>query len=178
MRVKLESQVIDRASRRTIMSLAAAALAGAAVGAAAREPPAAPAVDSRVEAVLKTSGLPYTIDGGDFRIRYTLPDGRTQLVWVATKTTRIASVEFRDIWSVARRAQGELPAELADHLLKENVRMVLGAWQVSQGDGEYLVVFSYATPADTSQDVLEEVIEAVTISADRMEKELTGKDEF
>ena len=56
--------------------------------------------------------------------------------------------------------------------------MVMGAWQVSQGKDEYLVVFSYAVPADTNADLLQEVIEAVTISADRMEKELTGKDEF
>ena len=140
--------------------------------------PAAPALDARVEATLKTADLPFTVDGGDFRLNYTLPDGRTQLVWIASKTTRIADTDFRDVWSIANRAQGELPAELAGHLLKENVRMVVGAWQVSQGEGEYLVVYSYAIPADTTPGFLQEVIEAVTISADRMEKELTGRDEF
>ena len=153
-------------------------LACVSVAAAADDPPAEPAPDARVEATLKAAGLPFTVDGGDFRLNYTLPDGRTQLVWIASKTARIADTEFRDVWSVANRGKGDLPAELANHLLKENVRMVLGAWQVSQGEGEYLVVYSYAIPADTTAGFLQEVIEAVTISADRMEKELTGQDEF
>lgn len=146
--------------------------------AAAEDVAAAPVLDARVETTLKAAGLPFTADGGDFRLNYTLPDGRTQLVWIASRTTRIADTEFRDVWSIANRAPGELPAELAGHLLTENVRMVLGAWQVNQGEGEYLVVYSYAIPAETTPGFLQEVIEAVTISADRMEKELTGHDEF
>jgi hypothetical protein len=164
--------------KKHFQTLAAVVLAGACACAAAQDPPAAPVLDPRVDAALKTAGLPFTDDGGDFRLNYTLPDGRTQRVWIASKTTEIADISFRDVWSVANRAKGALPAELADHLLKENVRMVMGAWQVSQGQDEYLVVFSYAIPADTSSDLLQEVIEAVTISADRMEKELTGRDEF
>jgi len=153
-------------------------LACGSVRAVAQDAPVPPALDARVEANLKAAGLPFTADGGDFRLNYTLPDGRTQLVWIASKTTKIVDTDFRDVWSVASRGKGELPAELADHLLKENVRMVLGAWQVSQGEGEYLVVYSYAIPAETPPGFLQEVIEAVTISADRMEKELTGRDEF
>jgi hypothetical protein len=56
--------------------------------------------------------------------------------------------------------------------------MVLGAWQVSQGQDEFLVVFSSPIAADAAAATIQEVIEAVTLSADRMEKELTGKDEF
>lgn len=153
--------------------------AGVTAGAAAEDAPEAPpALDARVEAALDAAGLTFTADGGDFRMQYTLPDGRTQLVWIASKTTRIADTEFRDVWSVASRGKGALPAELANHLLTENVRMVLGAWQVNQGEGEYLVVFSYAIAADATPGLLQEVLEAVTISADRMEKELTGQDEF
>ncbi len=161
-----------------IRILSLALLAGGSACAVAQDTPVPPALDTGVEANLKAVGLPFTSDGGDFRLNYTLPDGRTQLVWIASKTTKIADTEFRDVWSVANRGKGALPAELADHLLKENVRMVLGAWQVSQGEDEYLVVFSYAIPAGTTPGFLQEVIEAVTISADRMEKELTGRDEF
>jgi hypothetical protein len=158
--------------------LALALLASVTASAAAEDAPAVPTLDPRVETSLKAADLPFSADGGDFRLNYTLPDGRTQLVWIASRTAKIADTEFRDVWSVANRGKGVLPAELADHLLKENVRMVLGAWQVSQGEDEYLVVFSYAIPAETTPGFLQEVIEAVTISADRMEKELTGRDEF
>jgi predicted DNA-binding ArsR family transcriptional regulator len=67
---------------------------------------------------------------------------------------------------------------MATHLLKENARMILGAWQVNQGKDEYLVVFSAPVNAAADAATLAEVIEVVTLSADRIEKELTGKDEY
>jgi hypothetical protein len=136
------------------------------------------ALDPRVAAALKAANLGYTIDDGDFRLDYNLADGRSQRVWVASNTAKISQLEFRDVWSVAYRAKGVPPADLANHLLAENVRMVLGAWQVSQGPEEFLVVFSFPIAADADAATMQEVIEAVTLSADRMEKELTGKDQF
>jgi hypothetical protein len=149
------------------------------MAAASGEAPAAPdAVDARLVAAFKTAGLAYALDDGDFRLTFTLADGRTQHVWVASKTAKISKLEFRDVWSVAYRGQGQLPANLATRLLTENVRMVMGAWQVNQSKDEYLLVFSYPIAADADAETLQEVIEAVTLSADRMEKELTGKDDF
>jgi hypothetical protein len=60
----------------------------------------------------------------------------------------------------------------------ENARMILGAWQVNQGEDEYLVVFSAPVSATADASTLQEVIEIVTLSADRIERELTGRDEF
>ena len=149
-----------------------------AAGARADDVPAAGALDLHVAVVLKAAGLAYVIDEGDYSLNYTLADGRTQRAWVASKAARIAHLELRDVWSVAYRGQGLLPANLANRLLTENVRMVMGAWQVNQGKDEFLVVFSYPIAADADAETLQEVIEAVTLSADRMEKELTGKDDF
>jgi hypothetical protein len=147
-------------------------------GAGADDAPAARPVDSRVEAALKESKLAYGMDGGDFRLRYDLDEGRSQLVWVASGTTKLDQLEIRDVWSVAYRSKGEVPADMATHLLKENARMILGAWQVNQGKDEYLVVFSAPVNAAADAATLAEVIEVVTLSADRIEKELTGKDEY
>jgi hypothetical protein len=79
---------------------------------------------------------------------------------------------------VAARGKGAVPADLAVHLLQENVRMVLGAWQVNQGKDEYLVVFSAQVDANANAAALREVIEVVMYSADRIEKELSGTDAF
>jgi hypothetical protein len=149
-----------------------------AAGSSAHAQDPAPVLDARVEAALKTAKLGYTIDDGDFRLDYNVADGRSQRVWVASSTAKIADLEMRDVWSVAYRGTGVPSAALANRLLTENVRMVLGAWQVNQGKDEFLVVFSAPIPANADATTIQEVIEAVTVSADRIEMELTGKDAF
>jgi len=172
--------VNERHSMRQRKILPAMFLLLAALGARAAEPerPDEPAVDSRVEAALASAKLAYIVDEGDFRLKYDVVGGRSQLVWVASGTAKLDQLEIRDVWSIASRGKGAPPAELAGYLLKENARMILGAWQVNQGPEEYLVVFSAPVVATADAATLQEVIEVVMLSADRIEKELTGKDEF
>lgn len=144
----------------------------------AQEPATATAPDPRVEAALKGAQLGFLIDEGDYRLDYKVDGTRSQRVWVASGTTSLPPLEVRDVWSVAARGKGAVPADLAIHLLQENVRMVLGAWQVNQGKDEYLVVFSAQVAADADAAALREVIEVVMYSADRIEKELSGTDAF
>ena len=144
----------------------------------AQEPATATAPDPRVEAALKGAQLGFLIDEGDYRLDYKVDETRSQRVWVASGTTSLPPLEVRDVWSVAARGKGAVPADLAVHLLQENVRMVLGAWQVNQGKDEYLVVFSAQVAADADAAALREVIEVVMYSADRIEKELSGTDAF
>jgi hypothetical protein len=159
--------------------LAALSLLLTAAGAAhAQTPAVAAAPDARVEAALKGAGLGFLIDEGDYRLDYKVDETRSQRVWVASGTTSLPPLEVRDVWSVAARGKGAVPADLAVHLLQENVRMVLGAWQVNQGKEEYLVVFSAQVAADADAAALREVIEVVMYSADRIEKELSGTDAF
>jgi hypothetical protein len=153
-------------------------LAGVGAHAADPDSPAKPSLDTRVEAALEEAGLAYIVDEGDFRLKYDVADGRSQLVWVASGTARLDQLEIRDVWSIASRGKGAPPAELASYLLKENARMILGAWQVNQGPEEYLVVFSAPVVATADASTLQEVIEVVMLSADRIEKQLGGKDEF
>jgi hypothetical protein len=152
------------------------ALAGGGVLGAEPEKGAAP--DRRVAESLKAAGLDFELDSGDFRLAYEIDDTRGQRVWVASDTTRVDQLEMRDVWSVAARGKGEVPADLARLLLKENVRMVLGAWQVNQGPEEYLVVFSAPVSATADAATLQEVIEIVMFSADRIEKQLSPSDAF
>ena len=147
-------------------------------GGAYAQAQAATAPDPRVESALRDAKLGFLIDEGDYRLDYKVDATRSQRVWVASGTTSLPPLEVRDVWSVAARGKGTVPADLAVHLLQENVRMVLGAWQVNQGKDEYLVVFSAQVHADADAAALREVIEVVMYSADRIEKELSGKDEF
>lgn len=163
--------------KASLLSMACVAAICSPGGAGAAEP--APTVpDARVESALKSAGLGYLLDEGDFRLDYKVDGERSQRVWVASGTTSLPPLELRDVWSVAARGTGRVPPELATHLLQENVRMVLGAWQVNQGKDEYLVVFAAQVDAAADAATLREVIEVVMYSADRIEKEISGKDEF
>ena len=146
------------------------------VASQAQEPASAP--DPRVEAALKDAKLGYLVDAGDYRLDFKVDETRSQRVWVASGTTSLPPLEVRDVWSIAARGQGTVPADLAVHLLQENARMVLGAWQVNQGKDEYLVAYSAQVSATADAATLREVIEVVMYSADRIEKELSGDDAF
>jgi hypothetical protein len=146
--------------------------------ASAADDPIPPSGDPRVAAALKAAGLAYVLDDGDFRLEYDVDKDRTQRVWVASETARIDQIEVRDVWSVAARGKGEVPADLARMLLKENVRMILGAWQVNQSEDEYLAVYLAQVDAAADAATLQEVIEVVMFSADRIEKQLSDQDAF
>lgn len=134
--------------------------------------------DPRVVAALMAADLPYAVDDGDFRLDYEVNETRSQRVWVDTDTARLDRLEFRAVWSIGARGQGQLPAETAQLLLRENARMIVGAWQVLQREGDYLVRFSAPVSATADAETLREVIEVVMFSTDRIEQQLSGKDEF
>lgn len=165
-------------SRLPFLSTLLLLLAGTVTHAAEPDAPAPREVDPRVQAALEAAKLAYIVDEGDFRLKYDVDGGRSQLVWVASGTAKLDQLEIRDVWSVASRGKGVPPPELAAYLLKENARMILGAWQINQSTEEYLVVFSAPVVATADAATLQEVIEVVMLSADRIEQELTGKDEF
>lgn len=165
-------------SRLPVLSTLLLLLAGTVARAAEPDAPAPREVDPRVQAALEAAKLAYIVDEGDFRLKYDVDGERSQLVWVASGTAKLDQLEIRDVWSVASRGKGAPPPELAAYLLKENARMILGAWQINQGTEEYLVVFSAPVVATADAAALQEVIEVVMLSADRIEQELTGKDEF
>jgi hypothetical protein len=165
-------------SKRVWCGLGGVLLALAGAGALAAEQEKGSVPDPRVAESLKAAGLDFDLDSGDFRLEYKIDDTRGQRVWVASGTTRVDQLEMRDVWSVAARGKGEVPADLARMLLKENVRMVLGAWQVNQSPEEYLVVFSAPVSATADSATLQEVIEVVMFSADRIEKQLSSSDAF
>jgi len=162
------------------LRLPAALLLAAALAPAAHAEDAKPArtPDPRVVAALMAADLPYSIDEGDFRLDYEVNETRSQRVWVDTDTATLDKLEFRAVWSIAARGQGQLPAETAQLLLRENARMIVGAWQVLQREGDYLVRFSAPVSATADAETLREVIEVVMYSTDRIEKQLSGKDEF
>jgi len=161
-----------------LVSNLVALLAFGASAAQAQDAPA-PTADARVERLLTEVAAEYTVDeDGDFRLVYDIGGGRSQLVWIPSGTADFGALEIRQIWSIAHRSKGPLPAELANRLLDRNGAVILGAWLSEPAGDEIGVIFAVQVAAEADALSLRSAIHAVATTADAMEKELTGQDEF
>lgn len=135
--------------------------------------------DSRVEKLLKEANLRYSVNkDGDFQLVNALGDGRDQVVFILSKTVKLATLEIRQIWSIGYRSKTPLPGIVANRLLEKNSEVKLGAWQVLKPDGDSVAIFAAKIAAETDKLSLLSAIQAVTTTADEIEKELTGKDDY
>lgn len=135
--------------------------------------------DGRVARLLTEAGLGYVVDDeGDYRLKFSLDDGRSQIAWVASATAKLGDFEVRDLWSIALRGTGQVPPEVANGLLQANAQQTLGAWQVQRSGEEYMVVFSAPLDVKADAKTLALALDAVMKTADAMEQALTGGDVF
>ncbi len=163
--------------------LSAVAMAGAAIAATEVEAadPAATPIDPRIKKALEAENLEFEVDAkGDAKVvlRFTDDNDRTQLVIVQTGTYTYRNTEFRDVFSAGLKADegaGKgLDLPLARRLLEQSSRSKLGFWGIEDG-----VVWSIARiPANATASALKEAIDFVAVSADDLEKERLGTDEF
>jgi hypothetical protein len=124
--------------------------------------------------------LKYLIDSdGDFRVTLGVgSQGRTQVVVIRSATEKVGDLEVRDIESPALITENDLTAAVANQLLIDSARKRLGAWQVIKGQKNHVVLFCSRIGATTDPATLQQVLLLTAISADGMEKALTGKDRF
>ena len=135
--------------------------------------------DPRVEKLLEESDLKYRVDkDGDFRIGNKMEGDRTQIAFILSNTSELGSLEIRQIWSVGYHSKSPFSESVANRLLEQNSKVKLGAWQVRKMGEDYVAVFVAQIAADTDKLSLLVTLHAVTTTADEMEKELTGKDDF
>lgn len=145
-------------------------LAAVASGAHAATP------DPAVGRLLDTLKYPYEIDqDGDYKLLFDVEGDRTQLVFVRSAVEEYGTHRIREIWSPGYSApDGEFPAKVANRLLEDSQDAKLGAW-VKQ---DTLAMFVVKVDAGASADALSDAIDAAMHTADSMEAELTGTDEY
>jgi hypothetical protein len=173
------------------MLLCAAKVASAQPAAPTAKPPA----DPRVKAALDSIGYKYELDNNnDYKLVPiqteqigTKPDGtpnfRTQLVYVNSNTETYGSLEIREVLAPAFLSNGPLAPAVANRLLRENNSVKLGSWRlvaINSGPnaGKYLAMFAAQIAANSDAESLRLTIKSVILVADRMEKELTGTDDY
>ena len=114
-------------------------------------------------------------DDGDYKLAFDMDNGRSQLAFVISAMESFGEMKVREVWAPAYRASaGEFPVAVANRLLEDSHSSKLGGW-VKQGD---TAVFVVKLAADATQSQLDDALDFVLRTADQMELELTGKDEF
>ncbi|MFC1736963.1 hypothetical protein ACFL1X_12670 [Candidatus Hydrogenedentota bacterium] len=105
--------------------------------------------------------------------------GRTQSVMLAP-VGELAGCTVVSIFSPAAPIDGPLSQDLANRLLQENGNHKIGYWSVISGiAGKTVLGIEHSMILDTlDPEELNIVLNVVADEADKLEKELTGKDNF
>ncbi|MCX7930618.1 MAG: hypothetical protein N2663_07865 [Chlorobi bacterium] len=135
--------------------------------------------DPRVKAILEEADVKYTIDGdGDYRVVNRVDSTRTQLAWILSRTSNYGKIEVRDVISIAYKTSENLSPRLMQRLLEANNRTKIGAWAIQREGDQTIVLFRTQIAANTDALLLLHAILAVTLSADALEQELLGTDDY
>jgi hypothetical protein len=93
------------------------------------------------------------------------------------KPSILATLEIREIGSVAYISEGFLDADMANRLLLRNSELKIGSWRlISGGNNTYLVAFCIQIAADCDPNSFAQSLGIVLEVADKMEEALTGGD--
>ena len=138
--------------------------------------------DERVRERLDQTELKYEIDeDGDFKLLFEYDDGRSQIVFVNSKTVNYQDLEIREVWAVGfvpAKKGSKVPADVCENLIRSNAEIKMGAWQVQKLSGNEVGVFRAMVDANADKDFILNALQLVGISADEKEAELLGSDDL
>ncbi|GAB4216743.1 MAG: hypothetical protein OHK0012_19650 [Synechococcales cyanobacterium] len=136
--------------------------------------------DLRVKHLLNELDIQYSLtQQGRFRVLVRFDDGRSQVAFIDSDTYEFAGFEIREVWSIAHIFPGMPDSSAMLRLLMHNEVVKIGSWRIIERDAEeFLAVFSAPIAADTDPRSLQGVLRAVLQTADAMEQELNGEDDF
>ena len=142
------------------------------------EPASSPKADVRVRRALESAGVKYAIDkDGDYKVTWTLEEGRTHVVFVNSNTTRLGTMELRKVWAVSFVAD-EVSANNMRALLELNAKYKVGNWSLSKQNGGYIATFNVTVAANCAAQALRTFTQVVASTADEIENTVTRADRF
>lgn len=135
--------------------------------------------DASVRTLLEKLKLKYEVDtDNDYALPYEFEDKRSQMVYVLSDTETIGEMKVREVWSIAGKYEGAVPAEVSERLMTASRQLKVGSWEMDKDGESRVVVLVAKVPTTATAKTWKEIIEAIAVSADEMEKELTGKDDL
>lgn len=169
--------------KRSLFAMIGVLLVSAAMCSAQLGAPGAAATskqgDVRVKKLLDEIGLKYKEDkDGDFVLVNDMGEGRSQQLWILSRTSQLGTLDIREVWSIGYRSSTPLSASTANKLLDQNSQVKLGGWHVRKMGDQFVAVFAAKIAAETDKLALLLALQAVSQTADGMELDLTGKDDY
>ncbi|MGI8470143.1 MAG: hypothetical protein ACR2N3_17010 [Pyrinomonadaceae bacterium] len=137
--------------------------------------------DIRVKKMLEQGKVKYEVneDDGDFKITVNTTQGRTQTVFIESKTKVYEGFEVRRISSIGYDAKGLFPIDAANILLADNARPAIGAWEINKVEkNKYIALYVAKVPTTLTYEQFFYTIGIVAGIADEREKDLMGKDRY
>ncbi len=145
----------------------------------AQDEVAFPPVDGELAACLQEAKLVWEPDAdGDCRLLLEYESGRSQQVFVTSRTEELDGWKLREIWSVAGMGATLQEPVNMELLLRTNPDQLLGAWGYRQIGEQTAAVFVLKAPAACDPQQLRRLIALVGRSADEMEQSLGEGDQF
>ena len=135
----------------------------------------------RLQRLLEEAGYSYTIDDdGDYRLLFSTEGERTHLVWVSTYAPELTLVPSYEVWSLVGRGMNELPAGLAEALLRRSGDLPSLSAQLYGGEGgePSTVALSVVVEQGVSSATLQRVVEQLAVEADELEAQYVGADDL
>lgn len=135
--------------------------------------------DQRVKTALNGAGVKYRVDAdGDFRVSWTLNEGRDHMTIINSRTSRLDNMEMRDVWAYGYRGSS-LTKDQLEKILMKNASYKTGSWSmIKRKDGSVDVIFTVVVSAKASGESLKTITGTVAKEGDRMEKLLIGSDKL
>lgn len=118
------------------------------------------------------TNLNYEVDeDGDYKLVVKFSDGRTQLVFLISKTYETGGTEVREIWAPVHLDASELSSGDLTGLMSESNGFILGSYEILS---ESSVILNCKVPVGLDDQTLVETIVMTAVRADEKEKELNG----
>jgi hypothetical protein len=138
--------------------------------------------DPRVSSALDELDIPYQFHPatGRFEILCQLENGRSQTVFIYSRTDDFMGFELREISSAAMVSGGPFDSRTTNLLMRVNAELVHGKWCIHIGEDpkKQFAVFTMTAVAFITAEPLWSIIECVAEVADEIEERLSGLDEF
>ena len=136
-------------------------------------------VDTRVDFLLKKSGLKYKVDkDGDFKLTFAFDDSRSQVGFINSNTNTFQDMEIREVWSIGYKSTREPSRRMMRAMLETNAKTKVGSWSMIKAGRFYLCVFRTRVRANADMKSLDAMIRIVVQTADEFEKKYLGSDDL